>query len=484
MDITIHEGKSTFIACSGRDRTVQVFQKNDGSWQLLQTLDEHVGAVTGVLFSKAGNRLLSSSSDRTVVVREAVSKTDSEGLTVGFLASRTITLKASPTSLALDSDRDDILLLSTVDRHVHRFDLRTGHCTSSFKASDSEGGDAVVLSSLLHFSTFKGASVIAGVSSTDKSIRLYDDNGTLLSRDWGHTEGLTDIALVPQSNGSEISPQSLVTVAVDGTIFVWSLDPKSTARRDQSKPVDLLSSTPNEKETVAGKPPLRRVLSQSELVRFQKSHGEEVGTPTASRSPKDRKKSSRFSLSPMPKLDPSPLPPRRGSMHTALVEASNRKSPKHRSPSPPSPRNSRLSQIRRPSLGSRPKSAGSVSEFGSLAASTEQVCRTLKAYRKKLASSSDNLASETVRELERELGLTARAVGEKAIKSKSLDENAMVKLLDQYSERLVEMLDEKISASLAKQGKTVQDGDTSGGAEDGAACEEREPESQAAGVQS
>jgi len=125
--------------------------------------------------------------------------------------------------------------------------------------------------------------------------------------------------------------------------------------------------------------------------------------------------------------------------------------------------------MRRPSIGARAKSASNASEFGSLAASTEQVCRTLKAYRKKLANSSDNLSTETVRELERELGLTARTVGEKAIKSKSLDETAMVKLLDQYSERLVAMLDEKITASLSKQGGAMQEGAASGGVEGGSA---------------
>jgi hypothetical protein len=60
------------------------------------------------------------------------------------------------------------------------------------------------------------------------------------------------------------------------------------------------------------------------------------------------------------------------------------------------------------------------------------------------------MSSELARDVERELATTARAIGEK-VKSKEFDETVMVKLLDQYSERLVTMLDEKIAISLAQR---------------------------------
>ena len=70
-----------------------------------------------------------------------------------------------------------------------------------------------------------------------------------------------------------------------------------------------------------------------------------------------------------------------------------------------------------------------------------------------------------MRELERELGLTARAVGEKATQAKGLDDSVMVKLLDQYSERLVNMLDEKIAASVAQRVRESSVGNFSDGAD-------------------
>jgi hypothetical protein len=66
-----------------------------------------------------------------------------------------------------------------------------------------------------------------------------------------------------------------------------------------------------------------------------------------------------------------------------------------------------------------------------------------------------------VRELERELAITARAVGERAVKAKTVDETVMVKLLDQYSERLVQLLDEKISISVKQQVRQNSEGSIS-----------------------
>jgi hypothetical protein len=63
---------------------------------------------------------------------------------------------------------------------------------------------------------------------------------------------------------------------------------------------------------------------------------------------------------------------------------------------------------------------------------------------------------DMVKEVQRELATTARAIGERA-RSTDFDETAMTKFLDQYSERLVNILDERIAASMAL--RTRQDSD-------------------------
>lgn len=443
------EDQVTFVACASRDRTVQIFSRTGAAWCLLQTLDEHVGAVNNIRFSRDGKRLVSSSGDRNLVVRELLSRDDSAGGTIrAFVMLRAIILKSAPVSITWDIDHDDVLIVSSIDRQVSRYDIRNGQNLNSFRACDSDGGDAVVLSSLVHIPRGWSSSLIAGVSSTDKSVRIYEENGTLIARDWGHTEGVSDISLI--SNAAEENDKSLVTVAVDGTMFIWGLTLQPN-RQDLSKSMDLLGpSTPTNSDLLANRAPLRRVFSQSELARFQRSTDDDNVTPTGNKSPKLRKRLSKFTLAQTPKLEPSPISnnAREGRASGWQSQGTLRRN-KNRSPSPPSPRNPQLAK-RRTSLDTRARTKAPANEFGSLGASTESLCRTLRAYRKRLANSNDTLSSELAREVERELAATARAIGER-VKPKELDETVMVKLLDQYSERLVSMLDEKIAASVAQR---------------------------------
>lgn len=503
-DIEIHEGETTFIVTSARDRTVQVFQKNGDTLDLVQTLDEHVGAVTGVLFSKDGSHLLSCSADRTVVVRDFMTREEDGNVLKAFLIARTITLKSTPVSMVFDVENSNILVVSTIDRQVHKYDVTTGQPVSCFKSADPEGGEAVVLSDLVHFTNVKGQGIIAGVSSTDKSVRIYEENGNLLGRDWGHTEGVTDIALISLNGGDGGAGQkALVTVAVDGTIFVWNLDFKPLSRSnsyDVAKNMDLAGvSTPN-KDLLSSRPPIRRVLSQSEIAKYQRSGDDEASTPTGGRSPTGslRKKSSKLSLhgGSAPKLDPSPVSKEN---HHPLHGTSSRKQMRsNRSPSPPSPTvkhahaasSPKVSaphhspkgshhNLRRPSFGSsRPKTRSNqnLRESAGLSAAAEQLSKSLRLFRKKLGTSQDKLPAEAAKELERELRITSSAVGEKAkdlkasseskaeakasseSKAEAIDEAAMAKLLEQYSERLVELLDRRIDKSVQKHVRQLSQG--------------------------
>jgi ribosomal protein L19E len=103
------------------------------------------------------------------------------------------------------------------------------------------------------------------------------------------------------------------------------------------------------------------------------------------------------------------------------------------------------------------------SSFGSLNSSTESVCRTLRAYRKKLTTSSttDSIAPETLRELEKELKLTARVVGEKS-QGKNIDEAMMSRLLDQASEKIVSRLDERIKERVESEVRKSGEGSPTG----------------------
>ncbi|KAK2802666.1 hypothetical protein FQN50_007274 [Emmonsiellopsis sp. PD_5] len=444
-DIAIQPNAETYlVATCGRDRMVQLFKMTCDSLDLIQTMDEHVGAVGRLLFMNDGEKLLSCSSDRTVIVRDRIAR-DADGATnVAFTLSKVLTLKASPVSMTLYPDELDTLIISTIDRHIHRFDVPSGRQIHSFRVSDPETNDTVVLSSLTVNREVPDQSptLLVGVSTTDKSIRVYDfEKDVLLTREFGHTEGVSDIVLLetPSQDPKDKGKRILISTGLDGVIMIWdlSIQQQQIVQEVQpAAPVRAEDATPA-KELTAVKPPLRRILSKTELAGYHRLDGCSASpTPVREQSPpRIRKKISRYALSPSvtksgystPTISTPPLPPPRRSS-AFMQEGKGR-----RSPSPPSPKSSSRtlaakrssSSLRRPSIDfrSRTKSNGALattptpshthsSEFGSLNMSTEQVCRTLRAYRKKLNGSTDHLHAAT--ELEKELDLTVRALGERS----------------------------------------------------------------------
>ncbi|KAK5119311.1 hypothetical protein LTR85_007667 [Meristemomyces frigidus] len=461
------------LATSSRDRTVQLLAWVDGKLELLQTMDEHAGAVTELHATGNGQRLLSASADRTIVIRESLERVEGDPSSALFVMLRTINLKSAPTSMSFAADEANIMV-ATTDRTISKYSIKSGQAGFSFKCSDPEGGEAVVMSKICFAPSLVGNPTIIGISSSDKSVRLYSEFGTLVARDWGHTEGITDIAILAresQAGDEEPKALQLVTVAADSTIFMWDTTP-ATASRPPSTGLGVLDESTPFKATAIG-PPLRKVISYSELSRFRREPSIEEGqpgspttsqaTPQPSSPQRLRKKPSRMSVAQAPRLEPA--------FRSSFAEpTSRRRSLRQRSPSPPSPRNAtRKDQLRRPSLGMslRSKSsenvtnaasstaapaAGASTGFGSLTASTESVCRTLRAYRKKLAgsASTDSISPETLRELEKELKLTARVLSEKS-HGRSVDEAMMARLLDQASEKIVGMLDERIKERVESE---------------------------------
>jgi WD40 repeat protein len=456
QDIAIHEGeKSTLVASCGRDRTVQLFRKLS-EWTLLQTMDEHTAACCSLFFCDGGNTLVSASADRTIQIRQLASREVNGQEIVAMIPSRVITLKASPVSMTLSStDRVSNFVVSLLDRTIATYDLASGKLINSFRATDNEGNDAVVMDALVMGkpSSLPGRpTILAGVSSTDKSVRIYDGiTGTFVDREWGHTSAVTDLALL---ESADLNKTTLISTGADGTIMIWEVSPRSPSLPDVFDPSSDARDQSPTKEATSTRPPLRRVLSKAELAEFQRPSP--ASTPTGRGSPPRslRRKTSKYSMSTQsPKLAiptipsvPTAFPP------SASQDLESRKgSSRTRSRSPPPSPKSRVS--RRPSLASlelrgRTKSSGNFSEFGTLNMATEQVCRTLRAYQKKL-STNELIRESLLQELDQELRLTAKALGEKTLKTKAMSESVLAGLLDQYSERLVSIFDEKLRLSLS-----------------------------------
>jgi WD40 repeat protein len=445
-DIAIHCTPGLcLVASSGRDRMVQLFKKTEDAFELIQTMDDHVGAVVQLLFMNDGERLLSCSADRTVIVREKATRDTETTTVIAFLMSKVITLKVSPLSMTIAPDDPDTLVLSTIDRHIQRFDVASGRHIHSFKAVDFDSNDAVVMSSLTVASEIPGQSprILVGVSTTDKSIRVYDfERDGLLTKEFGHSEGVSDVILLerPKNDTTKEVSRALVSTGLDGVVMIWDLSIQQQQAQELSQGnIRDEDDTPS-KERVAAKPPLRRILSRSELAGFRQDGLVATPTPVREQSPpRLRKKVSRYTLA--PSLPRSLSSSRGGSPPPQLPPLPNiRRSPipildSRRSPSPPSPktkvvngvnRRSSINSLRQSSSidfrSSRTKSSGP-SEFGSLNMSTEQVCRTLRAYRKKLHGSTQY--PRCAKELDRELNLTIHALGERAARHNSSPDTEM-----------------------------------------------------------
>jgi WD40 repeat protein len=192
LGIDIFEGENcTLIASCGRDRTVQLFSKFQNSWTLLQTMDEHTASVCSLFFCENGEKLISCSTDRTVSIRQIASReVNGNEIVMAAIPIRVINLKASPVSMVLShTDPSGSFVVSLLDRTVATYEILTGRLITSFRAVDNESSDAVVMDALVMGkpSSLPGRpTILAGVSSTDKSVRIYDGStGAFLDRQHG-----------------------------------------------------------------------------------------------------------------------------------------------------------------------------------------------------------------------------------------------------------------------------------------------------------
>jgi WD40 repeat protein len=151
QDIALFETEDTnLIASCGRDRTVQLFRWLSDQWVLIQTLDDHSASVCGMFFAENGEKLISCSTDRTIHIRQIVKKDVGGQDVVAAVPVKIITLKASPVSMAACSgDQAGSFMVSLLDRTVATYEISSGRLVSSFKGTDSEGADAVVLDALV-----------------------------------------------------------------------------------------------------------------------------------------------------------------------------------------------------------------------------------------------------------------------------------------------------------------------------------------------
>lgn len=453
------DNDSTVIVSCGRDRTLQVFRKTSKDLLLVQTILDHVASVTGIMFLADGSTLLSSSSDRTIVVRTLAVKPDK---TLAIIPVHIIALKASPVAMSVSPSHSNILVVSTMDRQIQKYDLVSGRILSTLKASDSSGNDPVILSSLLVQSinyNEKIASMLLGVSSSDRSIRLYEyENGLMLAKEHGQLM-VSSLAFSQQKSEGDDFINLIISAGLDGTIMIWNLSVQQKHliganevlnRHDKSEPLKTPSSIQ----------PLRRILSKSDISDFQKSleSTEDPNTPTPIRSQSPsrlHKKPSRSTLANVQVATAQPFSTQ--NTPTSSVIASIRRKPRrNRSQTPPSPNTITLPKSRRPSSDGRQQRL-KTGDSDSINDSAEQLCKILRTYRKKLSSSTESLKSNIIQDLEHELSLLSSMLKDNVTRTQEARPAIPSELLDEY---LARMIDERLAVKAKAESHIERNEDT------------------------
>lgn len=186
--------KKQYLVTISRDRMIQVFAKNT-EWELLQTLNTHTGSLLKVEYKEG--KIFVSSSDRTISIHELGDVVKQEKI---------ISLKNTPVNMQFYEEE---LLVSTSDKQISVFSLKTYDLVRTFKLFDSKNNESLLIENFLVHND------IIFASSSDRSLRSFEYiSGKPLTLNYGYLDAIVKLL---------IHDNLLTTITMDGCIFKWKL---------------------------------------------------------------------------------------------------------------------------------------------------------------------------------------------------------------------------------------------------------------------
>lgn len=190
--------KTCLMASGGRDRLVHVYDCNK-EHSILNTLDNHSGAVTSLYFTRDGKKLLSCGADKNIVFSEVrsdgkVARYNSVPFTGGKIF-----------DMAVTSDSEFLITSCNNRLDVHSINsckqVKSHHVGEQHRIDVCPANFCVAMSGSL----------------SDKTIHVVDlATGETLADATGHGEAITAVKFTPDC-------RRLVSASSDGCIFVWRL---------------------------------------------------------------------------------------------------------------------------------------------------------------------------------------------------------------------------------------------------------------------
>ncbi|XP_024965743.1 mitogen-activated protein kinase-binding protein 1 [Cynara cardunculus var. scolymus] len=215
-----------FLASGGGDRMIQLFDVNR-NFDLIASIDDHSAAVTSVKLTGNGRKIISCSSDRSLILRDVAGR----GMEYDISHSHQhIASCGTVYDIAMDPTTETAVTVGQ-DKRINMFDIAAGQVIRSFKQSGDFGDPIkVVLDPSCSYLV---------CSYSDKSICMYDFmSGEMVAFGMGHGEAINGIIFLPDC-------KHLVSVGSDGCIFIWKVPTLLTSRMLQRIKEKFCSLSPS-----------------------------------------------------------------------------------------------------------------------------------------------------------------------------------------------------------------------------------------------
>ncbi|KAL7588937.1 hypothetical protein Lser_V15G39318 [Lactuca serriola] len=199
-----------FLASGGSDKRIHLFDVNR-SFDLIASVGDHSSAVNSVQLIGHGNKLITCTSDRSLIFRDVDISND-------YNISHSHQQKTSHGNvhdIAIDPITHTAVTLGQ-DKKINMFDIASGEVIRSFKQSEEYGEPIKVV--------LDPSCSYVVCSYSDRSICMYDvTSGEIVARAMGHGDAINAIIFLPDC-------KHIVSVGSDSCIFVWKVPSLMTLR--------------------------------------------------------------------------------------------------------------------------------------------------------------------------------------------------------------------------------------------------------------
>ncbi|KAG5142868.1 hypothetical protein JHK82_018563 [Glycine max] len=201
-----------FLASGGRDCMIHLYDVKR-NFDLIDSIDDHSGAVTSIKISSNGCRILSCSSDSFLVLRDVVIA-DSGYKFLQQHRQRALQ-RGTVYDMAVDRTCETVVTVGQ-DKKIKTFDMAAQKLIRSYNHDKNFGEPIKVI--------MDPSCTYVVCSFSNKSICMYDFiTGEMVAKATGHAEIVTGVIFLPDC-------KHIVSVDGNGCVFVWKLPAPLSAR--------------------------------------------------------------------------------------------------------------------------------------------------------------------------------------------------------------------------------------------------------------